>query len=154
MPVYCVIFVPCIFKASKARVNWDVCKFIIILMSSLFVCFFLVHITRCMWSVFSVFNVSCLCEGRILWSTTRTRWKVSTLGVHSQLFSLGIMHMSKLLVSLENQCLWRKTSQTKKDVLAVNSDYPHELGLTLVYKPRPHWCKMTASPLYHHCCLS
>ena len=68
-----------------------------ILMSSLFVCF-LVYVTRCMWSLFSMFNMSCLCEGRILWSITRTRWKVSTLWVHSQLFSLGIRHTAKLLV--------------------------------------------------------
>ena len=153
MPLFCFIMLSHVFLKLVMPELIGMCV-IIILMSSLFVCFFFIHVTRCMWSLFSMFNMSCLCEGRILWSTTRTRWKVSTLGVHSQLFSLGIMHMSKLLVSLENQCLWRKTSQIKKDVLAVNSDYPHELGLTLVYKPRPHWCKMTASPLYHHCCLS
>ena len=146
-------FVSCIFKASNARVNGDVCNNNINVKSFCLFVFF-IHVTRCMWSIFSMFNMSCLCEGRILWSTTRTRWKVSTLWVHSQLFSSGIRHTSKPLVFLENQSLWRKTSQIKKDVLAVKVDYPHELGLTLVYKPRPHWCKMTASPLYHHFYLS
>ena len=146
-------FVPCIFKASSAGVNWDMCNKNINVKSFCFFVF-LIHVTRCMWSIFSMFNMSCLCEGRILWSITRTRWKVSTLWVHSQLFSLGIRHTAKLLVSCENQSLWRKTSQIKNDVLAVTSDYQHELVLTLVYKPRPHLCKMTASPLYHHCYLS
>lgn len=156
MPLFCFIMLSHVFLKLVMPELIGMCV-IIILMSSLFVCFFFIHVTRCMWSLFSMFNMSCLCEGRILWSTTRTRWKVSTLWVHPQLFSLGIRHTAKLLVSLENQSLWRKTSQIKKDVLAVNSDYPHELGLILLYKlmkPRPDWSKMTASPLYHHCYLS
>ena len=144
MPVFCFIILSHLFLKLVMPELIGTCV-IDILMSSLFF-FFLAHVTRCMWSLFSMFNMSCLCEGRILWSITRTRWKVSTLWVYSQLFSLGIRHTSKLLVSLENQSLWRKTLQIKM-WLAVNSDYPHKQGLTLVDKPRPHCCKTTSSPL-------